>query len=263
MLRKFGLALIFISVTLITAACNANSEAVSVLQTENTALRATLASYDGLGPTATARAADLAQKMATTQAELATARGEVKRLTAQLNSGGAPLNSQPITAPPANNDGSSFSSVAAQNNNTGQPLPAATNAQADNSQQDPNGFGFNSVVTSRGKDNSGCAVNPTSTFSAIDNAVYVVAEVRNYKRGTKFLAHWEGPNFTRDNNWTASSGGAKICVHFWVEPQTLGMQAGTYTVTLSANGSNSQAVTFTLQGGAVMEAEATEAASQK
>src|SRR5258706_12318257 len=90
MVRKLTGATTFaltVFITLVITACNPNSDAVSVLQTENTSLRATLASYEGLGPTVTAQASAMAQKVAAAQADLATARSQVKDLTAKINSG--------------------------------------------------------------------------------------------------------------------------------------------------------------------------------
>ncbi len=72
--------------------------------------------------------------------------------------------------------------------------------------------------------------------------------MRNYKKGTTFNVKWAGGDFTHENDWTVPNGGAQICVHFYIEPQTLKLQPGTYTVTVSAPGLTAQQAQFTVQG---------------
>jgi hypothetical protein len=207
------------------AACNPNSDAVRVLETENTSLRATVASYQSAGPTMTAQATNMAQKLATVQSELNTARAQVRDLTAKLNT-----NAQP----PAQ-----------------VVVPDATGASADSATQAANSgstdFTFADVATAKGIDKEGCAANKTSTFSVNDDRIWVVADVRNYKRGTSFVAKWSGGDFSREYDWTAPKGGSQTCVNFYIEPQTLGLKAGTYSVMISATGLSGNAVQFTIE----------------
>ncbi len=222
---SFGLMLL-----LITVACNANSDAVSVLQTNNTSLQATIASYASLGPTMTAQSAAQTAKMATMQSDLATARSQVKDLTAQLN---ASVGQSP-------NTGSSDISTGALDSAT--PVPPGPGTQQ------PNGFAFAGVVTAKGADNYGCAMNETTSFSVSDSRIYVIADVRNFKTGTNFTAKWSGDNFSRDDSWKATSSGSQICIYFYIEPKTLGLKAGDYSVTMTATGLSSPPVDFKLQG---------------
>jgi hypothetical protein len=209
-------------VLLFVAACNANSDAVSVLQADNTSLHATIAFYEGMAPTMTAQASAANQKVATLQATLTAVLAANRDLMARLNAS-AP---QP-TAPP----------VAA--------VPAADNGTPDASAG--NGFSFAEVVTAKGKDNSNCAVNRTSTFSVNDPRIYVMADVRNFKSGTSVAVKWSGADFSRDDSLSLEVSGKRACIYFYIEPQTLSLKPGDYTVTVSAAGVSSTPVQFTVQ----------------
>ncbi len=206
---------------LLGVACNANSDAVHVLETENTSLRATMASYESIGATVTAQATSITSRLSTVTSDLATARGQVRDLTARINAGAA----APTTV-----------SAAALNTTPG----AQDSASAD--------FAFAKIVTARGKDASGCAVNESNSFLPTEPAIWVVADVRNFKKGTKFVVKWAGDSFTHENDWTATMDGAQICVHFYIVPTTLGLQPGTYSVTVTAGNLSPQPIQFTVQG---------------
>ena len=76
----------------------------------------------------------------------------------------------------------------------------------------------------------------------------MIADVRNFKRGTVFTVNWtNGADFSHQNTWTVPNDGAQICVHFYIEPKTLSLKAGSYTVTLSTPSLSSQPVQFTIQ----------------
>src|SRR5215212_5849435 len=89
MQRLYPIPLSFM-LLLFVAACNANSDAVRILETEKTSLRATVAFYEAAGPTVTAQATLIAQRLATAQSDLSTARAQIKDLTAKLNSSAQP-----------------------------------------------------------------------------------------------------------------------------------------------------------------------------
>src|SRR5262249_25954340 len=161
--------------------------------------------------TMTAQATILAQKMATAQTDLATARAQIRDLTARLNAG-AP---QP-TAITANGTAP---------DNSGNSVPGAVGTQQ---AQSSNGFSFAEVVTAKGIDEStGCATTKSSTFSVNDNRIYVVGDVRNFKSGTNFVAKWAGGDLSRENDWTSKNSGNQICIFFYIEPKTVGLKAGT------------------------------------
>src|SRR5579871_253642 len=103
LMSKKSLGAALLSLTLILTACNSNSDAVQVLETENTSLKATLAAYTNYGPTMTALATVNAQKMATMQSDLSSARAQVKDLTNRLN---APVQNTPLPSVDIANAGS-------------------------------------------------------------------------------------------------------------------------------------------------------------
>jgi hypothetical protein len=230
-------------------ACNTNSDAISVLQAENTSLHATLAAYQNIGPTVTAQATANAQKLATAQSDLGTARAQNRELITQLNGGSNPnaaVNSQQTSGGASGAlDTTAGSNAAAGNTTGGNTNP---NTQAGATPNDPTSFAIAQVTTAHNKDANGCASNPATEFSTTDSAIWVIADVRNYKRGTEFTAKWSGSDFNHENTWTINSSGAQICVHFYIEPDTLGMAAGTYTVTMSTADGQSQSTQFTVQG---------------
>jgi hypothetical protein len=218
---------------IMAAACNANSDAVRVLETENTSLRATVAAYQSVGPTMTAQATLASQRLATLQTDLTTARAQVRDLTAKLNTGGGQPQLQPTLIAGANNP-------AAQDPIT----PGAPGTQ----QATYNGFAFAEVVTAKSIDDAtGCASAKSSTFSVNDNRIFVVADVRNLKGGTSFKASWAGTDFTRENSWTAKRDSAQLCIYFYIEPKTLALKPGEYTVTFGAPNLSATPVQFTVQ----------------
>jgi hypothetical protein len=225
-MQRLSLIPLSLLLLLFAAACNANSDAVRVLEAENTSLRATVASYQAAGPTMTAQVTTMAQRLATAQSDLGTARAQVKDLTAKLNSSAQPP-SQVIVQDTPGASGST---------------EQAANASA------PTNFAFADVSTAKGVDSmTGCAVNKSNTFAVTDPRIWLVADVRNYKGGTNFVAKWSFGDFDREFNWTVPQGGKQVCVNFYIEPKTLGLKAGTYTVTLSATGLTSDPVQFTVK----------------
>jgi hypothetical protein len=111
-----------------------------------------------------------------------------------------------------------------------------------------NAFSFAEVATAKGVDNAtGCAVNKSSTFALTDARIWLVADVRNYKGGTNFVAKWSLGDINREFSWTIPKGGEQVCVNFYIEPKTLGLKAGSYSVVLSAPGLTSDAVQFTIK----------------
>jgi hypothetical protein len=211
---------------LFAIACNPNSDALHILQNDNTSLKATIGFYETLQPTMTAQATVMLQRMATMQSDLKTLQTQNRDLIAKANANSG-VSIQQVVQPPANNTGQQPSTTG----NTGVTDNSGTTA---NAAQTPTGFSFGRIVTAQGKKADGCAANETNSFTAADDAIWVIAEVFNYKRGTKFMAQWAGSNFTHDNDWTINSAGSQICIHFYIEPQTLGLQTGNYTVTVSS-----------------------------
>ncbi len=215
---------------LLSAACSSSSEAARIVEADNISLRATLSYYQSLDPTMTAQAAVWTEQIATLQADLNQSREQVTRLTVQMNTGaaGAPV-AMPTTDP------NSFATIAT-------PSPADFSAAVAGAPlQTSSGMIIERVVTARGMNNAdGCPVDETNAFSTSDKQVWVIAVVRNYKRGTTFSAQWRGNNLDESYDWTINQNGSRICVHFYYEMSSLA--PGNYTVTFSARESNGESV---------------------
>src|SRR5712691_11476607 len=67
------------------AGCNANSDAVKVLETDNTSLRATVDSFQSMGPTMTAQASILTDKLAAAEMTITAASATNAALMSQMN----------------------------------------------------------------------------------------------------------------------------------------------------------------------------------
>jgi hypothetical protein len=233
-------------ISLLIVGCNANSDAVQILQAENTSLQATVTAQAGAVASATA----VSGQLVAAKTQIASMRVQMDKQTAQLNAQGPQTTN--VQVPPAVPSGSSQGTV---------QKGALAVAPAD-----PNSFSFGKIVTAKGKSkDDGCAVSETAVFLVSDPAVWVIAEVHNFKRGTTFSAKWSGgADFTHENTWTVPNGGAQMCIHFYIEPKTLGLKEGSYSVTISAPNLDPQQVVFTLQAspnGQDSAGAATEAAS--
>jgi hypothetical protein len=231
-------------IPLLIVGCNANSDAIQILQSENTSLQATVTAQAGAVASATA----ISGQLVVAKTQIASMRVQMDKQTAQMNAQGP----QPTTVqvPPAASSGGS--SQGAGKTGVAAAPPDSTS------------FSFGKIVTARGKNNDdGCAVNATDTFLVTDPAVWVIAEVHNFKRGTVFSAKWSGgTNFTHENTWTVPNGGAQMCIHFYIEPKTLGLTEGSYSVTISAPNLDPQQVAFTLQAAQNAGTGSTGAATQ-
>jgi hypothetical protein len=222
---------------LLGAACSSSSEAARIVEADNISLRATLSYYQSLDPTMTAQAAIWTEQIATLQADLNQSREQVTRLTVQMNTGaaGAPV-AMPTTDP------NSFATIATPSQSDFSAAAAgAPTAAASAPLQTSSGMIIERVVTARGMNSAdGCPVDETNAFSTSDKQVWVIAVVRNYKRGTTFSAQWQGNNLDESYDWTINQNGSRICVHFYYEMSSLA--PGNYTVTFSARESNGETV---------------------
>jgi len=239
--------------------CNGGlSPGSSVLESEKVSLQATINYFQSLGPTMTAQVSVQINQISTLQSDLNRSRMDVATLTTRLNTMGrggtdtttgqpTPFNPTPavglaaLPTNPPSSDGGGFSSVStptpyiAATPLPGTPLPAGVNLPTPGPVRSTSGMTLESLTTSRATDDSsGCASDPANTFRSSDKQILVVVVVRNFRANTKFTAKWAGNNFTREDDWTTPQGGVKTCVHFFIEPTTLRMAAGTYTVSIAA-----------------------------
>ena len=228
------------------AGCNANSDAVKVLETDNTSLRATVDSYQSMGPTMTAQASILTDKLTAAGATITAISATNAALMSQMNAS-AGQSTTVIVTPGVPQPGPQAGTPLAGNGGAG-----GAAASGDSS------FAFASVVTAKAKGNDGCASGESSAFLPTDAMIWVIGDVRNFKRGTVFTVNWSnGADFSHQNTWTVPNDGAQICVHFYIEQKTLSLKAGSYTVTLSTPTLSSQPVQFTIQDASAPQATST------
>ncbi len=231
------------------AACGGGqSPADSVLQSNNESLRATIAFYESMDPTATAVAAQYTTRMATLQTDLERTRQEVRNLTLRLNSGGAPppITGGAVNTPPASSGAAPFATPAISNPGGGGfssiptftpfPTPAGiAPVGTPPSVRSATGLALEGITLALGIDNNGCAVNATNNFLTTSQQIYVVAIARNFQSGTVFSTNWTNDEgFQQRYDWTTPEAGDTMCVHFYVEPGTLEMTPGNYFVTFTA-----------------------------
>lgn len=221
---------------LAATACNANSDASRIIESENISNRATISYYEGIAPTMTAQAGGMATRIAQMEATLGAVQAENRELTARLNQRDPSSTQAPgvISNVPTQEFGSPGTGSTPENTDAGNNTSAT-------------GVAFESIVTAKGKNNSGCAVDQTATFSTTDVEIYVVADVVNFERNTTFTASWSGADFERTDDWTSDYAADRECIYFYIEPGTLGLAPGTYTVTFSAGDLIGTPVEFTLE----------------
>lgn len=243
------------------SACNSNSDASQIVGADNVSLRATITYYQSLDPTMTAQAAVWTNQIATLQNDLNSARGQIQTMTVQSNAGVNPGTVGQPGLTPATPDPSSFASVPTTAP-LGQPpsvgTPGAPSGGGNTSSGGPitsaSGMVIERVVTAKGiADADGCPVNETNVFTSADRRIYVVAVVRSFRRGTTFSSKWSGAGeFSEQFDWESDRNYQSLCIHFYIEPATLSLGAGTYNVIFGATESDgsvteSAPITFSLQ----------------
>src|SRR5262245_44468294 len=130
-------------IPLMIVGCNANSDAVQILQSENTSLQATVTAQAGAVASATA----VSGQLVAAKTQIASMRIEIDKKTAQLNAQGPQPNTVQVPPPASSGSGSS------QGTGIGQKGSAAS------APGDPNAFSFGKIVTAKGKSgDDGCAV---------------------------------------------------------------------------------------------------------
>ncbi len=216
------------------AACgNTDSDAIRVMQNMatgtisalNSRLRTAEATLTAMGTVAT--------KYAVVQNELLTERARSADLLARQNASTLPAN--PVAA------------------SSGGETPVAPNVAAQGTQSTSpagtsNSLLIDRVVTAKGVDTSnGCAVGESDKFSATDNRIWVIAYVRNMKKGVTFTSSWSGGDLKKDYTWVTDYASNKTCINFYIEPKTLGLKAGDYSVNITTPDSQAAPVSFKVQ----------------
>ncbi|GAB4546354.1 MAG: hypothetical protein OHK0023_05840 [Anaerolineae bacterium] len=225
------------------SACNSNSDASQIVGADNVSLRATITYYQSLDPTMTAQASVWTNQIATLQNDLNAARSQIQTMTVQSNAGVNPgVVGQPGQLP-ATADPSSFASVPTPAplgqppsvGNAGTPSGGGS-AASSGPITSASGMVIERVVTAKGiASTDGCPVNETNTFSSADARIYVVAVVRSFRRGTTFSSKWSGAGeFNQQFDWQSDRNYQSLCIHFYIEPATLSLGAGSYNVIFGA-----------------------------
>jgi hypothetical protein len=247
-MRRIGILTALVLVLLI-AACNTGvSDAQLVMQSN---ANGTIAALNGQLRTAestlavvetlTLQLEQARTRLAIEQSNLDAERAKVAQLIAQQNS---TIPNAPT--PPPNPGGGGGQPVVA-------PVSAPTSAPAVTPTPAVNAFAIEQVVTAKGTNNAdGCAVNPTTTFTSTDQRIWVVATVRNLRQGIVFTSKWvlgvDAAN-TKEFTYTSNFARARTCINFYIEPRTLNIGSGDYTVTLSASeGGAGGSVSFRVTG---------------
>lgn len=105
------------------------------------------------------------------------------------------------------------------------------------------------IVTSRTINRSnGCAQGETQTFTTADPQIWAVATVRNLKRGITFTARWQvGGNAAREFTYVSDFTADLTCINFYIEPKTLELVPGNYSVSISTADVPGPVAAFSIQ----------------
>jgi hypothetical protein len=136
------------------------------------------------------------------------------------------------------------------------PTPAPSVSAPVATSSNPNAFAIERITTARSVDNGGCAVTEATTFNTTDARIYVVAYVRNLKTNTPFKSVWQVGGDPKEFSYTPRGGLARTCVNFYIEPRTLEIQPGDYSVTVSAGTDISGGASFKVEGQPISPATA-------
>jgi len=216
--------------TVLAGCSNGSSDALNVMQSNADGTIAALNSDLSTAQATLTAVGTLATQLALVQADKGTLQASYDQVVSQLN-GATPVSANPqATLPPG-----------------GQNQPVPTTGAGSTPAGTPNNFTLDTPVTAKSLDAGGCAITPVTTFNTTDPRINVVAKAHNLKKGEVFTASWAG-TITHTDTWTANYNAAVTCIHFYVEPKTLNMGAGSWTVTLSAADAPGGSATFTLQG---------------
>jgi hypothetical protein len=226
---------------LLIAACNAGSDAQNIIEADNAKLRATISHYEAMQPTMTAQVVQMQSTVQVLATQISVVSSQNRELTSQLNANAAArLTSNPLPTQPAiGNPGTDPVS--------GGPVATAEVAAVDAPITSATGVTIQRVVLARGRDANGCATDESNTFFTTDEFVYVIATVTNFKSGTAFRSIWNGSGLENTYDWTADYDAQQECIHFFIKPLELALNAGDYTVVFAAADVQSPPLRFTIQ----------------
>jgi len=241
----FVLLALFTGIAFALVACNTGEpDAVRVMQANSDGTIAALNNH-----LKTLEATNAA--VSTTQYLLETARTRVAdeqarntQLLSQQNATTNPFNpvsAAPIVTQPGGVAGPTPGAVIPGGNGavTGTPAPVGT----------PGGLQIDRVTTSRATNGAdGCALNETTAFTSADARIWVVAYIRNLRTGVVFTSRWTIGSETKEFSYTSNFNSARTCINFYIEPRTLNIAVGTYSVAIATtDGLTSPPASFTVQ----------------
>ena len=105
------------------------------------------------------------------------------------------------------------------------------------------------VVMAEGIGAQNAPVNETTTFSASQDYIYVVAEADSIARGTTMFARWsrDGQPFEDSSELTADRDYTDTYIEFHLENLENNMETGDYSVQLFVNGNPVETVEFQVE----------------
>lgn len=232
-----------VCVLLALVACNTGSDGQNIIESDNAVLRATISYYENMQPTMTMQAEEMQATVSAMATQVAVVSDLNRQLTSQLNDSTATQftsNSSPNATPddnlmPGATVDPAASGAAGSVDAVSQPLVSSS------------GLTLERVVLAHNKDGNGCALNESNTFSTTDEFVYVIATVTNFKRGVKFSTAWKGAELDQAYDWTSDYAAQRECVHFFIKPAELALNAGDFTVTFVAGDLQTPPLRFTIQ----------------
>lgn len=231
------------AILLLLTACNPGaSDAQNIIESRNAELRATISYYEAMQPTMTADTLNVQATMTMMANQINTISEQNRQLTAQLNA-----NAGSQVSSPGSNDTGANTGTDNSGGQTDPNVPVQTQAAPGEPITGASGIVIQSVTLAKGKDGAGCATSPTSSFMTTDEFVYVIAVIRNFTRGTKFVTTWSGGDLSESFDWTSDYGAQQECVHFYINPAELALQAGTYSVVFTAGDAVTPPLTFTVE----------------
>ncbi len=103
-----------------------------------------------------------------------------------------------------------------------------------------------SVQASTSVNSAGCAVNPATTFAAFDT-IYGVAALADMETGTTLAVSFTfGEQVIYEETFTIEVPGT-FCRWYKIQPDAVGWEAGTYTISYTVNGATTVTASYTIE----------------
>ncbi|MBZ0305991.1 MAG: hypothetical protein K8I82_07985 [Anaerolineae bacterium] len=103
-----------------------------------------------------------------------------------------------------------------------------------------------SVQASTSVDSAGCAVNPATTFAAFDT-IYGVAMLAEMQTGTSLAVSFTfGEQVVYEETFMIEVPGT-FCRWYKIQPDAVGWEAGTYTISYTVNGAAPVTTSYTIE----------------